>query len=53
MTIEFRELRTAEELAQMPVLESRVWDTPNELVQVNMLVATISEGGMAIGAFDG
>lgn len=53
MTIEFRELRTAEELAQMPVLESRVWNTPNELVQVNMLVATISEGGMAIGAFDG
>ena len=53
MTIEFRELRTAEELAQMPDLESRVWDTPNELVQVNMLVATISEGGMAIGAFDG
>ena len=53
MTIDFRELRTAEELAQMPVLESRVWGTPNELVQVNMLVATISEGGMAIGAFDG
>ena len=37
----------------MPVLESRVWGTPDELVQVNMLVATISEGGMAIGAFDG
>lgn len=37
----------------MPVLESRVWGTPNELVRVNMLVATISEGGMAIGAFDG
>lgn len=53
MTIEFRELRTAEELAPMPVLESRVWGTPDELVRVNMLVATISEGGMAIGAFDG
>lgn len=37
----------------MPDLESRVWGTPDELVQVNMLVATISEGGMAIGAFDG
>ena len=37
----------------MPVLESRVWGTPDELVRVNMLVATISEGGMAIGAFDG
>ena len=53
MTIEFRELRTAAELAQMPTLESRVWGASGELVAVNMLVATISEGGMAIGAFDG
>jgi len=49
VTIEFRELRTADELAPMPVLESRVWGGHNELVAVNMLVATISEGGMAIG----
>ena len=53
MTIEFRELRTAAELAPMPMLESRVWGGQGELVAVNMLVATISEGGMAIGAFDG
>ena len=53
MTIEFRELRTAAELAPMPVLESRVWGGHSELIAVNMLVATISEGGMAIGAFDG
>lgn len=53
MTIEFRELRTAAELAPMPVLESRVWGGHGDLVAVNMLVATISEGGMAIGAFDG
>lgn len=53
MTIEFRELRTAAELAPLPVLESRVWGAQGELVAVNMLVATISEGGMAIGAFDG
>ena len=53
MTIEFRELRTAAELAPMPLLESRVWGGHGELVAVNMLVATISEGGMAIGAFDG
>ncbi len=53
MTIEFRELRTAAELAPMPILESRVWGGHGELVAVNMLVATISEGGMAIGAFDG
>jgi len=53
VTIEFRELRTADELAPMPALESRVWGGHGELVAVNMLVATISEGGMAIGAFDG
>lgn len=52
MTIELRELRTAAELAQMPVLEALVWGA-GDLVAVNMLVATISEGGMAIGAFDG
>lgn len=52
MTIEFRELRTAVELAQMPVLERKVWGA-GDLVAVNLLVATISEGGMAIGAFDG
>jgi predicted GNAT superfamily acetyltransferase len=52
VTIEFRELRTAAELAPMPVLEARVWGDV-DLVAVNLLVATISEGGMAIGAFDG
>jgi predicted GNAT superfamily acetyltransferase len=52
VTIEFRELRTAAELAPMPVLEARVWGEVH-LVAVNLLVATISEGGMAIGAFDG
>jgi chorismate synthase len=52
VTIEFRELRTATELAQMPQLEARVWGA-GDLVAVNMLVATISEGGMAIGAFAG
>ncbi len=53
MTIEFRELRTAGELAPMPLLEKRVWGDHGDLVAVNMLVATISEGGVAIGAFDG
>jgi predicted GNAT superfamily acetyltransferase len=51
VTIEFRELRTAAELAPMPVLERRVWGEV-DLVAVNLLVATLSEGGMAIGAFD-
>jgi chorismate synthase len=53
VTIEFRELRTAAELAPMPLLEARVWGNHGDLVAVNMLVATISEGGVAIGAFDG
>lgn len=52
MTIEFRELRTAAELAAMPALEARVWGAAGELVAINMLVATVNEGGMAIGAFD-
>jgi predicted GNAT superfamily acetyltransferase len=53
VTIEFRELRTAAALAPMPMLEKRVWGDHGDLVAVNMLVATITEGGMAIGAFDG
>lgn len=52
MTIEFRELRTAAELAPMPVLEAVVWGDV-DLVALNLLVATVNEGGMAIGAFDG
>jgi predicted GNAT superfamily acetyltransferase len=53
MTVEFRELRTAAELAPMPELEARVWGADGERVAVNMLVATVNEGGVAIGAFDG
>ena len=52
MTIEFRELRTATELAPLPALERVVWGDI-DLVALNMLVATVNEGGMAIGAFDG
>ena len=52
MTIEFRELRTAAELAPLPALERLVWGDV-DLVALNLLVATVTEGGMAIGAFDG
>lgn len=52
MTIEFRELRTAAELAPLPGLERLVWGDV-DLVALNLLVATVTEGGMAIGAFDG
>lgn len=48
-----RELVTADELALLPEFEQRVWGGTAEMVSVNVLVATISEGGVAIGAFDG
>ena len=53
MTLEFRELRNAEELGVLPEFEKRIWGGASEMVSVNVLVATVSEGGMAIGAFDG
>jgi len=52
VTIEFRELRTADELVALPEFEKQIWGGESEMVSVNVLVATISEGGMAIGAFD-
>ncbi len=51
--LEFRELRTADELAHLPPFESRIWGSGGDLVSVNMLVATVGEGGVALGAFDG
>lgn len=52
MTIEFRDLRTADELAPLPGFEKFIWGGESEMVSVNVLVATIEEGGMAMGAFD-
>lgn len=52
MTVEFRDLRTADELAVLPRFEQHIWGGDLEMVSVNVLVATVSEGGMAIGAFD-
>lgn len=52
MTVEFRVLRTADELAVMPEFEARIWGGNDDRVSVNMLVACIEEGGVAIGAFD-
>ncbi len=53
MTLEFRVLRTADELAVMPAFEAHIWGGNDDRVSVNMLVACIEEGGLAIGAFDG
>jgi chorismate synthase len=52
-SLEFRDLTTADQLAALPPFEQRIWGGDGELVSVNMLVATVSEGGVAIGAFDG
>ena len=50
---EFRLLTSADELAVLPEFEQRVWGGDSEMVSVNVLVATISEGGVAIAAFEG
>jgi len=51
VTIEFRTLTTAAELADLPAFEQRVWGM-GDGVSLHMLVATVAEGGMAIGAYD-
>lgn len=50
--LEFRDLRTPDELAALPPFERRIWGSTTDLVSLNMLVALISEGGVAIGAFE-
>jgi predicted GNAT superfamily acetyltransferase len=49
--ISFRDLTSAADLAVLPEFEHRIWGSGGDAVSVNMLVATITEGGMAIGAF--
>lgn len=48
-----RELVTADELNALPEFELRIWQGANEVVSSNLLVAVVSEGGVALGAFDG
>jgi predicted GNAT superfamily acetyltransferase len=52
VTLEIRSLHHADELAALPEFEKFIWGEDDEMVSVNMLVATISEGGMAMGAYD-
>lgn len=54
MTDEFviRVLTTADELAPLPDFEKEIWGAEDEVVSVNLLVASVSEGGVALGAFD-
>lgn len=51
--VEVRVLRTAEELAALPPFERSIWGGDDDCVSVNMLVACLEEGGVAIGAFAG
>lgn len=51
--LDFRDLRSPDQLAVLPPFERRIWGSTTDLVSLNMLVALISEGGVAIGAFDG
>ena len=52
MSVDFRVLHRADELAVLPEFEAKIWGGDDERVSVNMLVACIEEGGVAIGAFD-
>jgi predicted GNAT superfamily acetyltransferase len=50
--ITIRVLASADEVAPLPAFEKFIWGADDEAVSVNLLVATISEGGVALGAFD-
>ena len=45
-------LASADEVAPLPDFERFIWGADDEAVSVNLMVATISEGGVALGAFD-
>ncbi len=51
--VAIRELVTADELNALPEFELRIWQGANEVVSGNLLVAVVSEGGVALGAFAG
>lgn len=52
-SLQFRVLTTAAELAVMPAFEEFIWGGDDERVSVNVLVAVVGEGGLALAAFDG
>lgn len=53
MTVEFRVLTTADELAVMPEFEAFIWGGQDDRVSVNVLVAVIEEGGVALAGYEG
>ena len=52
MTIDIRSVVAPEELAAFPEFEDFIWGGDDERVSVNVMVAVIEEGGVALGAFD-
>jgi predicted GNAT superfamily acetyltransferase len=52
MTIDIRVVTAPEALAAFPEFEDFIWGGDDERVSVNVMVAVISEGGVAIGAYD-
>lgn len=53
MTLEFRVLTTADELAALPRFERLIWSGEEDLVPVSMLVAVVEEGGLALAGYEG
>lgn len=53
MTIEVRVVTAPQALAAFPEFEDFIWGGDDERVSVNVMVAVISEGGVALGAYDG
>ena len=51
-TIEVRELRTPQELAEAVRLQFEIWG-PNDATPANQLVISVKTGGHVLGAFDG
>jgi predicted GNAT superfamily acetyltransferase len=53
VTPHIRVVTAAQELAAFPEFEDFIWGGDDERVSVNVMVAVISEGGVALGAYDG
>ncbi len=52
MTIDVRVVTAPEELAAFAEFEDFIWGGDDERVSVNVMVAVIAEGGVALGAYD-
>jgi hypothetical protein len=53
VSVEFRVLRTRRRAGRAARVRGAIWGGDDDRVSVNMLVACLEEGGVAIGAFDG